>query len=98
MRFSAPLTAAQAELLGKDIGMIAAIAAQALNHAHGVNIERLVATFTSSAALDVTAGRYLKHLEDGLPRGEAAGRAATALVHDWADAVLEASSDREPRA
>ncbi|WP_030565992.1 hypothetical protein [Streptomyces aureocirculatus] len=92
MRFSAPLTPVQAELLGEDVGMIAALAAQALNHVHGVDIERLAKAFTSSNALDVTAIRYLKHLEDGLPRGEAAGRAATALMHDWADAVLNASS------
>jgi hypothetical protein len=95
MRYNAPLTPAQAEQLGKDVGMIAAIAAQALNHAHGINTERLVETFTSSNALDVTAIRYLKHLEDGLTRGEAAGQAATALVHDWADAVLTAAREEE---
>ncbi|MFE3185512.1 hypothetical protein ACFXKR_32240 [Streptomyces violascens] len=95
MRYTAPLTPAQAEQLGKDIGMIAAIAAQALNHTHGINTERLVETFTSSNTLNVTASRYLKHLEDGLTRGEAAGRAATALVHDWANAVLTAAGKEE---
>ncbi|GAA3851725.1 hypothetical protein GCM10022403_098960 [Streptomyces coacervatus] len=92
MRYSAPLTPAQAEQLGKDVGMIVAFAARALNHMHGTNIDRLIQTFTSSNALEVTAARYLKALEGGHTPGEAAGRAGTALVHDWADAVLEAAA------
>lgn len=96
MRYSAPLTPAQAEQLGKDVGMIVAFAAKALNHMHGTNIDRLMKTFTSSNALEVTAARYLKALEDGHTPGEAAGRAGTALVRDWADAVLEASGTAQP--
>ncbi|MGW2877028.1 hypothetical protein ACWDBP_12195 [Streptomyces sp. NPDC001233] len=90
MRYSAPLTPVQAEQLGKDVGMIVALAAKALNHMHGTNIDRLMQIFTSSNALEVTAARYLKAFEDGRTPGEAAGRAGTALVHDWAEAVLEA--------
>ncbi|MBT2674696.1 hypothetical protein J7E95_28580 [Streptomyces sp. ISL-14] len=92
MRYSAPLTPGQAEQLGKDVGMIVAFAAKALNHMHGTNIDRLMQTFTSSNALEVTATRYLQALEDGHTPGEAAGQAGTALVHDWADAVLEAAA------
>ncbi|MGW6021194.1 hypothetical protein [Streptomyces sp. NPDC055099] len=95
MRYSAPLTPAQAEQLGEDIGMIVAFAAKALNHMHGTDIDRLMQSFTSSNALEVTAGRYLKALEDGLTPGEAAGRAGTALARDWADAVLEATGTQQ---
>ncbi|MFD3667090.1 hypothetical protein [Streptomyces sp. NPDC058672] len=95
MRYNAPLTPAQAEQLGKDVGMIVAFAAQALNHMHGTDIDRLMNAFTSSNALDVTAARYLKALEEGHTPGEAAGRAGTALILDWADAVLEASQTRQ---
>ncbi|MFF4506889.1 hypothetical protein [Streptomyces sp. NPDC001401] len=96
MRYSAPLTPAQGEQLGKDVGMIVAFAAKALNHMHGTNIERLMRTLASSHALEVTAARYLKALEDGHTPGEAAGRAWTAFVRDWADAVLEASGTAQP--
>ncbi|MGX1668504.1 hypothetical protein [Streptomyces sp. NPDC055400] len=48
MRYTAPLTPAQAEQLGKDVGMIVAFAAKALNHTHGVDIDRLMNAFTSS--------------------------------------------------
>ncbi|MFI6089579.1 hypothetical protein [Streptomyces sp. NPDC051218] len=96
MRYTMPLTPAQAEQLGHDVGMIVAFAARALNHTHGVNIDRLMQAFTSSNALEVTAGRYLKALEEGHRPGEAAGRAGTALVLDWADAVLEANGTQQP--
>ncbi|MCX4666565.1 hypothetical protein OG453_07755 [Streptomyces sp. NBC_01381] len=92
MRYSAPLSPAQAEQLGRDVGMIVAFAAKALHDTHGTNIDRLMNAFTSSNAPEVTAARYLKALEEGRTPGEAAGRAGTALVHDWADAVLEAAA------
>ena len=95
MRYTAPLTRAQAEQLGKDVGMIVAFAAKALNHMHGVNIDRIMKSFTSSSALEVTAARYLRALEEGHTPGEAAGGAGTALILDWADAVLEASGSRQ---
>ncbi|MEV0445515.1 hypothetical protein AB0I84_08850 [Streptomyces spectabilis] len=97
MRFSAPLTPAQAELLGEDVGVIVALAAQVINHTHGVDAEYLVTVFTDSNAVDVTAIRYLRHLEDGLTPGEAAARTATALVYDWAEAAREAP-DAQPDA
>ncbi|MEU5002114.1 hypothetical protein [Streptomyces sp. NPDC021622] len=46
-------------------------------------------TLASPAAIDVTAARYLKALEKAHSPGEAAAKAGTALVHDWANAVLE---------
>ncbi|MEU9120140.1 hypothetical protein AB0C96_09800 [Streptomyces sp. NPDC048506] len=95
MRYTAPLSRAQAVQLGEEVGMIVAFAANALHHMHGVNIERLMQSFTSSAALDVTAARYLTALDEGHRPGEAAGRAGTALIHDWADAVLEARSRQQ---
>lgn len=88
MRYSAPLTRTQAVQLGKDVGMILGIAANALHHAYGTNIDGLMRAFTSSATVEVTAARYLQALEEDLTPGEAAARAGTALVHDWADAVL----------
>lgn len=69
--------------------MIVAFAAKALSHTHGIDIDRLIQSFTSSNVLEVTAARYLKALEEGHTAAEAAGRAGTALVRDWADAVLE---------
>lgn len=96
MRYTAPLTPDQAEQLGKDVDMIVAFAARALNRTHGVNIDRLMKSFTSSNALKVSTGRYLKAREEGHRPGEAAGRAGTALVLDWADAVLEAHGTPQP--
>ncbi|EST26995.1 hypothetical protein [Streptomyces roseochromogenus] len=89
MRYSAPLTRAQAIQLGKDVGMILGTAANALHHMHGINIDSLMRAFTTSPSVEVTAARYLRALEEDLSPGEAAARAATALVHDWADSVLE---------
>lgn len=90
MRYIAPLTPAQAEQLGNDVGMIIAFAANAISQIRGTtNSEALTRTLVSSAAIDVTAARYLKALEEGHRPGEAAAKAGTALIHDWADATLE---------
>lgn len=92
MRYSAPLTRAQAVQLGEDVGMILAVAANALNHIYGTDLDNLMRTFTSSASVEATAARYLQALEEDLSPGDAAARAATALVLDWADAVHAARS------
>ncbi|GHE11459.1 hypothetical protein [Streptomyces alanosinicus] len=90
MRYTAPLTAAQAEQLGNDVGVIIGFAANAISHLRGDTItEQLMRTLASSAAIDVTAARYLKALEEGHRPGDAAAKAGTALIHDWANAVLE---------
>ncbi|MGW0731897.1 hypothetical protein [Streptomyces sp. NPDC002851] len=90
MRYTAPLTPTQAEQLGRDVGTIIGLAANAISHLRGTaHTETLMQTLTSPSAVDVTAARYLKALEKGDSPGEAAAKAGTALVHDWADAVLE---------
>ncbi|MGD3111476.1 hypothetical protein [Streptomyces sp. YGL11-2] len=90
MRYTAPLSPAEAERLGKDIGTIIGIAANTITGIRGdMNIDDLMHALTSSAAVDLTTARYLKALEEGHRREEAAAAAGTGLVFDWADAVLE---------
>ncbi|MFF4605198.1 hypothetical protein ACFY12_21000 [Streptomyces sp. NPDC001339] len=90
MRYTAPLTPAQAKQLGRDVGTIIGFAANAISHLRGTaTTDTLMRTLTSPSAIDVTAARYLKALENGDSPAEAAAKAGTALVHDWADAVLE---------
>lgn len=91
MRYQAPLTPAQAEQLGNDVGTIIGFAANAISHLRGTtSAEDLMTSLSSPAAIEVTAARYLRALEEGLPPGEAAARAGTALIHDWANAALDA--------
>ncbi|MEN8656307.1 hypothetical protein ABCR94_38485 [Streptomyces sp. 21So2-11] len=95
MHYTAPLSRSQAVQLGEEVGMILAFATNALHHTHGVDIDKLMQAFMSSAALDLTAARYLKVLEEGHRPGEAAGRAGAALIRDWADAVRESRSRQQ---
>ncbi|WP_411129721.1 hypothetical protein [Streptomyces sp. x-19] len=90
MRYTAPLSTAQAEQLGKDIGTIIGLAAKTISAIRGdVDADEVMRTLTSSTAIDVTTARYLKALEEGRRPEAAAAAAGTALVFDWADAVLE---------
>lgn len=98
MKYSAPLTAEQAEQLGEDVGRIAAFAARALNREYPhLALERLVESFTRPVALEVTAVRYLAALETGAQPGEAAGNAGAALIRDWAEARLRAREEAAGR-
>ncbi|MCZ1019848.1 hypothetical protein [Streptomyces noursei] len=90
MRYTAPLSRAQADRLGKDVGTIIDFAANAIIDIRGeVNTDELMRSLTASTAIEVTAARYLKALEEGHRPEQAAAVAGTALVFDWADATLE---------
>lgn len=98
MKYTAPLSAAQVEQLGNDVGRITAFTARSLNREWPhLNLEELVEAFTRPVVLEVTTARYLKALEDGAQPGEAAGQAGAALIRDWADARLRAREEAAGR-
>ncbi|MFD4795070.1 hypothetical protein [Streptomyces anulatus] len=91
-KYSAPLTAAQAEELGDDVGRIVAFTARALNREFpNLSLESLAEAFTRPLVLESTALRYLAALENGATPGDAAGQAGAALIETWADARLRAA-------
>ncbi len=83
--------ALSAIVLGEAVGKIAAFAARTLHEQWPhLDLEELVATFTSDSALTALATRYADGLDSGKAPGEAAADAGVALIHAWAEARLAA--------
>lgn len=94
------VTAPAPEDLAEAVGRIAGFAALSLHESFPhLDLDGLAETFTRPSALRMLSGRYLSGLDRGLPAGEAAAEAGTALIHAWADARLAARAelDRQGR-
>ncbi|MDX3345928.1 hypothetical protein PV387_41190 [Streptomyces sp. ME02-6987-2C] len=95
-----PTTAAPtAEALGEAVGRIAGFAALSLHESFPhLDLDGLAEAFTRPSALRMLSGRYLSGLDRGLPAGEAAAEAGTALIHAWAEARLAARAELDRQA
>ncbi|MEV6738671.1 hypothetical protein AB0N14_17750 [Streptomyces sp. NPDC051104] len=80
-----------AEELGDAVGRIAAFSAMSLHESFPhLDLDGLVETLTRSSAVQMVSTCYLAGRERGLPAGEAAAEAGTALIRGWSDARLAA--------
>ncbi|MFB7424767.1 hypothetical protein ACFC0K_15990 [Streptomyces hydrogenans] len=76
--------------LGDNVGAIAAYTAQSLAEEFGKDAERLLARFTTPAALDFITHTYLSGLDQGQSPAKAASDAGVALIRMWAEVTLAA--------
>ncbi|KQW13544.1 hypothetical protein [Streptomyces sp. Root369] len=83
------VTAPAPEALAEAVGDIVARAAMSLNESlPHLDLDGLVESFTRPSACQLLTSRYLGALDRGLPAGEAAAEAGTALLRAWSEARL----------